>query len=278
MYDSPRHFADLATGLRMAYVVDDHTDPWRNAETLILLHGIAESAEAWRAWVPYLSRHFRVIRPDLRGFGASTPMPLEYEWSLAALADDLDALIGTLGLARVHLAGAKLGGLVAMTYAASRPEKVSSLVISGATVKLDFLAPSIPEKTRRMREQGIRAWAEATMRERMGSGMPAAGVQWWIDYMGEAPLNTVLGVYRMLAGVDITGQLSYIRAPTLVMTAGNSDYYGSVESVSAWQKHIADSELETIPSDSYHISASDPDACASRAAAFLARRFAAPPS
>jgi pimeloyl-ACP methyl ester carboxylesterase len=41
----------------------------------LFVHGLAESGEAWRGWVPYFSRRYRVARIDLRGFGRSTPMP-----------------------------------------------------------------------------------------------------------------------------------------------------------------------------------------------------------
>ena len=61
--------------LEMHYVVDDFTDPWTQPETVLMLHGNAESGLAWWAWVPTLARHYRVVRPDMRGFGQSTPMP-----------------------------------------------------------------------------------------------------------------------------------------------------------------------------------------------------------
>lgn len=267
-----KHHIDIATGVTLAYSLDDFTDPWCEAETIILVHGIAESGEAWRGWVPHLARQYKVIRLDLRGFGDSTPMPLNYDWSIAALADDLDAFITGLGLTRVHLVGAKLGGLVTMKFAATRPNKVHTLIVSGATIKLDFLAPSIPEKVRRMEQDSIRAWAESTMRERMGTCLPSIAVTWWIDHMGRAPKASVLGIYRMLASVDITPDIPLIKAPTLVMTSTNSGYYGSTQEFSNWQKNIPNSELVLIPGDSYHISASYPDACANQAAQFLARQ------
>ena len=61
--------------LEMHYEVDDLTDPWRDPQTILMLHGNAESGLAWYAWVPKLARHYRVVRPDMRGFGASTAMP-----------------------------------------------------------------------------------------------------------------------------------------------------------------------------------------------------------
>jgi len=93
--------------------------------------------------------------------------------------------------------------------------------------------------------------------------------------MGKAPKDSVLGVYRMLPAVDITADLPNITAPTLVMTSTNSGYYGTSTEFANWQKNIPDSELVLIPGDSFHISASYPDACAGKAAEFLARRAAA---
>jgi 3-oxoadipate enol-lactonase len=261
----------IRTGISMAYREDDFTDPWTTPETVVLLHGIAETGEAWRGWVPHLARHFRVIRPDLRGFGGSTVPPLEYDWSIAALADDLEAFLDALKIEKVHLVGAKLGGLVAMKFSATRQNRVRSLVVSGATIKLDFLAPGIPAKVKTMREQGIHAWAESTMGDRLGTGLAPEAVRWWIDHMGEAPKDTVLGIYRNLAEVDITADIPNITAPTLVITSTKSGYYGSVSEFSDWRKNIKNSELALVEGDSYHISASYPDECAAKAAEFLVR-------
>ena len=74
--------------LEMRYRVDDFTDPWSSPQTVLLLHGNAESGAAWYRWVPILGRHYRVVRPDVRGFGESTAMPREYPWTLDALIDD----------------------------------------------------------------------------------------------------------------------------------------------------------------------------------------------
>jgi 3-oxoadipate enol-lactonase len=60
--------------LELHYQVDDCADPWCKSQAMMLLQGNAESGAAWFAWVPHLARHFRVVRPDMRGFGQSTPM------------------------------------------------------------------------------------------------------------------------------------------------------------------------------------------------------------
>ena len=64
----------LAPATDLFYTIDDFTDPWRKPETILLCHGNNESHQAWYGWVPHLARHYRVVRPDMRGFGASTPM------------------------------------------------------------------------------------------------------------------------------------------------------------------------------------------------------------
>src|SRR3972149_1565107 len=85
-------FLQRPDGCRLFYTVDDYTDAWRPAPTVLFVHGLAESGEAWRAWVPHFARRYRVVRVDLRGFGRSTPMPEEYEWTIDALVDDLIGL------------------------------------------------------------------------------------------------------------------------------------------------------------------------------------------
>jgi 3-oxoadipate enol-lactonase len=77
-----------AYGLVMHYEVDDFTDPWANRETILMLHGNAESGAAWYGWVPTLAQRYRVVRPDMRGFGASTPMPRDFPWTLDGLIED----------------------------------------------------------------------------------------------------------------------------------------------------------------------------------------------
>ena len=65
------------------YVLDDYTDPWRNAPYLILQHGSGRSSRFWYSWVPYLSRFYKVVRPDVRGLGGSSA---DFDFSQGAAA------------------------------------------------------------------------------------------------------------------------------------------------------------------------------------------------
>lgn len=78
----------------------------------------------WDPLVPGLRHTFRVIRPDLRGFGDSAQPGEEY-----ADADDLDGLLDSLGVGSAAVVGSSYGGRVAMELATAHPARVSSLVL-----------------------------------------------------------------------------------------------------------------------------------------------------
>src|SRR3546814_2103676 len=111
---------DVRPGLTMHY--EDHcfAEPWREAETVLMVHGIAESGVAWTQWVPHLSAQYRVLRPDLPGFGQS-PTPADYNWSADELASDLIAFVDALGVERVHIRSeehtSELQSLMRISYA-----------------------------------------------------------------------------------------------------------------------------------------------------------------
>src|SRR5271165_270987 len=97
---------ETSPGAQLYYEVDDFTDPWRKPKAVLLLHGNAESGLAWYGWVPALARRHRVVRPDMRGFGRSTPMPRDFPWTLDVIIDDYARLMDELGVERFHLVGA----------------------------------------------------------------------------------------------------------------------------------------------------------------------------
>src|SRR5215210_7073002 len=88
--------ATLRDGTELAYFIDDFTDPWRKPGTVLMIHGLAESSESWRAWVPHLARDFEVVRVDLRGYGQSTPMAGDYDWRFDQVVDDIVEFLDTL--------------------------------------------------------------------------------------------------------------------------------------------------------------------------------------
>lgn len=258
--------------LTMHYEVDDFTDPWTAAQTILLLHGNAESSLAWYAWVPKLARRYRVVRPDMRGFGRSTPMPAGYPWTLDRLIDDFCGLADQLGITRFHLVGAKIGGTIARSFAARRPDRVATLTVVGTPPPFRAgAAERVPELEREFKTHGVEHWARQNMASRLGSSFPPAGVDWWCRFMGRTAVSTQLGFMPTIACADIRADIPHITCPTLVITTERSGL-GSVEEMRAWQQQIPDSELLVLPGDSYHVAATHADAAADATLAFIARR------
>ena len=164
----------VSADLEMHYQVDDYTDPWLQPETILMLHGNCESSDAWYGWVPHLARHFRVVRPDMRGFGASTPMPRDYPWTLDVIVDDLSRLMDALGVERFHLIGAKIGGTMARGFAGRRPDRVRTLTVAGTPTPFrEGAAARIPALTTEFAKNGIEPWLRdhgGPSRERFSSG------------------------------------------------------------------------------------------------------------
>jgi 3-oxoadipate enol-lactonase len=266
----------LPPGLDLYYQIDDYTDPWRAAEAVVLLHGFSESSEAWRAWVPYLARRYKVIRPDQRGFGKSTPMARDFPWTLDILIDDLVRFTSELGLERFHLVAAKIGGTTALRMAVTHPQLLQSLTVLGVPpAPKQTMAPTMREWAVHMEERGVRSWAETTMRPRLGSKVPQAHLDYWTDLMGATALSTQLGFMQMTPHVDVIPELDQIRCPTLVVTTTGSGL-GSVDDTKSWQERIPGSELLVIEGDSYHVAATDPDIVAPAVRAFIDRHSEAP--
>ena len=267
---------ETSPGVHLHYQVDDFTDPWTEPETILLLHGNAESGLAWYAWMPRLARPFRAVRPDMRGYGASTPMPRDFKWSLDVIIDDYARLMDSLGVQRFHLVSAKIGGVVGRAFAARRPERVMTLTVIGSPPPLRQGAERIPALTEEFETKGVEHWARRTMVGRLGNTFPAEGVEWWIRFMGRAPLSTLVGFNASINYSDIRADVPKIACPTLVITTDESGL-ASVEETRAWQRQIPGSELLVIPGNSYHVAASHAERCAEATLDFIARRHSPTP-
>jgi len=110
-------------------------------EPVLLLHGLSFDQRVWRHQVRTLSPHFRVICPDLLGFGRSSEITGPFSHTRA-----LERLITKLGHARVHLVGHSLGGRIAGEFVQSHPDRVASLTLAAADlggVPLPTVGPNI---------------------------------------------------------------------------------------------------------------------------------------
>jgi len=247
----------------MAY--EDHWfgEPWVMPETVVMVHGNSESSRAWSRWVPHLARHYRVIRPDLPGFGQS-PEPADYGWSAAELAADLGRFLDALEIKTCHLIGAKYGGSTSMRLAIDQPRRLISLCLFGSPVR-----GSGTGNADLIRTKGVRQWAAETMRARLGTLASDAQVKWWTEeLMAKTSARAAYNASASRIDMDLENELSRITAPTLIVTTQESGLQ-SVEAVERYAARIPVSRVIVLPGDSYHIAAVEPDLCAEHALSFM---------
>src|SRR5438445_11277276 len=115
------HHTVTANGIRQHYI-DAGSGP-----VIVLLHGFPETSFAWRFQIPALAQRYRVIAPDLRGYGETDKPASGYD--KRNMARDLAALLDTLGIGRIALVGHDRGARVATRFAKDLPERLDRLVV-----------------------------------------------------------------------------------------------------------------------------------------------------
>ena len=121
--NDPSKFIDVG-GVRAH--VRDQGNP--DGIPLVLIHGSLESLQVWEGWVRELSPQVRLISVDLPGHGLTGAWPRD-EYTIDAYADFIEVLVDALNLDRFAIAGHSMGGAVAWTFAATRPDRVSQLIL-----------------------------------------------------------------------------------------------------------------------------------------------------
>jgi len=117
-----------AAGIKTNYLEAGEGPP------VVLVHGSGPGVTAyanWRVVLPALADHFRVIAPDMAGFGFSE-RPAGIEYGLRLWVDQTLGLMDNLGLEKVHLVGNSFGGSIALRLAAEHPDRVGKLVLMGS--------------------------------------------------------------------------------------------------------------------------------------------------
>ena len=114
-------------------------------DVVILLHGSGPGVSAWTNWrrvIPALSPHFRVLAPDMAGFGYSERKP-DFEYNIKGWVRHLLGFMDALGIDRTHLVGNSFGGSLALAAAARFPDRFGRLVLMGTPCDKFMMTPGL---------------------------------------------------------------------------------------------------------------------------------------
>ena len=103
-----------------------------NGPAVLLLHGYTGNKDNWLMFVPYLTKDYHVVIPDLPGYGESS-MNEKDSYDLANQMSRLHQFVQAIGLKKFHIAGNSMGGQFAGTYAVQYPDEVLSVGLFNAT-------------------------------------------------------------------------------------------------------------------------------------------------
>ena len=216
---------------------------------LVLLHGFPLDSRIWEAQLSRLSGRFRVIAPDLRGFGQSQGGAA---FTMEALADDVHALAAQLGAAPFVLGGLSMGGYVAHAYAKKYPTDLRGLILIDTKAEGDTPEGKQGRQTMidLVRASGPKAVAEQ-MRPKMLAPATATGnaevLRRLNQIMEACPAETI--EYALLAmrdREDHTADLPSLPVPALVIV-GEADAITPPSAAEAMQKAIPRCARVVIP-------------------------------
>ncbi|AJC20816.1 3-oxoadipate enol-lactonase [Pandoraea pulmonicola] len=237
-----------ANGVSIHYAVDGH-GPW-----LTLAHPLGADLTVWDDLVPELAAHFRVLRYDSRGHGASDVPHGPY--TIGQLAADATALLSSLEIPSTHFAGISMGGAVAQQLALDAPERVASLTLIDTTAGYDAPdAQLFRERAAKARAQGMKELANGTLERWLSAGFRQrhpAQAERIRALVAHAHPEGFAAACEALAAFDVRTRLHEIEAPTLVLV-GENDPSTPPAVARRIAEGIAGARLEIVP-DAAHLS------------------------
>jgi 3-oxoadipate enol-lactonase/4-carboxymuconolactone decarboxylase len=183
---------------------------------LFLSHSLGQDHGMWEPQAPDLANHFRVVRFDTRGHGASSVTPGEYR--LDQLASDVIALADALGIARFAFCGLSLGGMIAQWLASHTPDRITAVVLANTSARPD--AARMEARRTRVLAEGMVSVADEVM-GRFFSPRMLAGDSLVVADSRRSLLATdpvgYAGCCAALRDLDLRDALRSIRCPVLII-------------------------------------------------------------
>jgi pimeloyl-ACP methyl ester carboxylesterase len=230
---------------------------------IVLLHGTSSSLHTWDGWAAALKEKRRVIRFDLPGFALTGPKA-DHDYTIGAYVRFVIAMLDSLAVQRVVIAGNSLGGYIAWSTAHDHPDRVERLILVDSSgyppkpqsVPIGFRIASTPGLNRLMRSTLPRSLVESSVRNVFGD--PSKVTPELVDRYRDMTLregNRRAIVHRLQQGY--TGNPAHIQAirqPTLILWGGRDrlvppEHGERFARDIAGSKHVVFEDLGHVPQE-----------------------------
>lgn len=256
----------LVNGINMAY------DDCGSGPALLLIHGFPLSRRIWAPQLAHLAASFRLIAPDLRGFGASDAP--EGPYSMDLFSDDLMALLDHLGIFRAAVCGMSMGGYVLLNLLERYPERVSAACFMVTKGGGDDEAGKERRTllSREVMAKGAQAVAapfgQMLFATEAAEDQPELHEEIRQIILETSPAGLAGGLVAMRERRDYSGVLGSIRTPSLVIGA-ELDRAISAEESRRLAAAIPGAELVIIPAAGHMAGMERPEAVNAALLSFL---------
>jgi pimeloyl-ACP methyl ester carboxylesterase len=234
---------------------------------LVLAYGIGGNADLWDVNVPALSARHRLVLWEPRGHARSGSPADPAKYSFARWVLDLKSVLDHLRLRRAHVGGLSLGAGIATRFALRFPGRVRSLIVtnSSSAAGLPLPVEALLMRARSIEvtlAKGMEAMAEFAMAANPNVAArlaldPGAREEFYAYYRRLAPIGYANSLRALLAMDHITGELSRIRVPVLLV-GGDRD--PSLAPMKVMRRRIADSRLVVLSPASHFANRDQPAA------------------
>lgn len=218
------------------------------AQCLVLLHSLGMDHAFWDQVAPALSEHARVVTLDLRGHGKSNKPHGPY--TIAQMAADVRAALRQLDCGRVLIAGASMGGCVALQFAIDNPDITDGLGLIDTTAWYgDSAAQDWSQRAAKARSEGFGSMVEFQKTRWFGDAFRQQHGR-LVEHCVSTFLANDLAGYaascQALGAFDARKALGELEMPVSI-AVGEDDYATPVEMAKAMRDAIAGAELSVIP-------------------------------
>jgi len=238
-------------------------------QTLVLVHGLGASAERWEHVIPLFADNFRIIVPDLIGFGLSDKPQVDYTPEF--FSEFLEKFFVASGTKRPYLVGSSLGGQISVEYTVSHPNNVEKLVLVSPAGVMKQSTPALDAYIIAALYPNEHSAKNAfELMEGSGDNIDQKIINGFIERMRLpnaklAFMSTVLGLKNSEL---ITSKLSSISVPTLIIW-GSRDPVIPINHADSFVSAIQDCQFFRMDGCGHTPYVQDPCTFASKVLEFL---------